>query len=201
MKICIYGGSFNPPHIGHLRLAQAAYEGGALDRVIFIPCGNPPHKDGSDFADAEDRLEMTRLLTDGDARFSVCDIEIKSADKSYTATTLEKLRAMHPDWELCFIVGEDSLRDMKDWHMPKRIFTRAEIIAAVRGGLDHSNFMRCAELYRQKYGAVIRTVEMTETDVSASRIRQLIKNGGDARYMLTDKVAEYIKEKGIYREI
>lgn len=201
MRTGIFGGSFNPPHIGHLRLAQAAYEGGALDMVIFIPCGNPPHKDGSDFADAEDRLEMTRLLIDGDARFSVCDIEIKSTEKSYTANTLEKLSAMHPDWELCFIVGEDSLRDMKDWYMPERIFARAEIIAAVRGGLDHSDFTRCAELYRQKYGAVIRTVEMTETDASASRIRQLIKNGGDARYMLTDKVAEYIKEKGIYREI
>ena len=201
MRTGIFGGSFNPPHIGHLRLAQAAYEGGELDRVIFIPCGNPPHKDGSDFADAEDRLEMTRLLIDCDARFSVCDIEIKSTEKSYTANTLEKLNAMHPDWKLCFIVGEDSLRDMKDWYMPERIFARAEIIAAVRGGLDHSDFMRYAELYRQKYGAVIRTVEMTETNASASRIRQLIKNGGNARYMLTDKVAEYIKEKGIYREI
>lgn len=200
MRVGIFGGSFNPPHTGHLALACAAYESGGLDKVVFIPCGNPPHKDTAAFASAEHRLEMTRLLINGDPRFEVSDMEIRSMEKSYTANTLKKLREIHPDWELCFILGEDSLRDMKTWYKPDEIFARAEVLAAVRGGLNHSDFDKICESYRLKYGAVIRRIDMDETEVSASFIRKNLDNRDAVKYMLTDKVKEYIKEKGIYRE-
>ncbi len=200
MRVGIFGGSFNPPHIGHLLLARAAYEGGELEKVILIPCGNPPHKDQSDFADACIRLEMTKLLIEGDERFEVSDTEITHHGKSYTADTLERLKNLHPDWHLCFIVGEDSLCDMKDWYMPERIFASAEILVAIRGGMNHANLSDITEHYRRKYGAVIRFVPMDETEISASEIRRKLRNGDNTAHMLTDTVAEYIEEKGIYRE-
>lgn len=200
MRVGIFGGSFNPPHKGHLLLARAAYEGGKLEKVILIPCGNPPHKDKRDFADAGMRLEMTRLLVDGDKRFEVSDTEIKHEGKSYTAHTLERLKNRHPDWRLCFIAGEDSLRDMETWYMPERIFEIAEILAAVRGGMEHSELSDIAEHYRRKYGAIISFIPMSEIEISASEIRRRLKNGENTAHMLTDKVAKYIEEKGIYRE-
>ena len=199
MRIGIFGGTFNPPHLGHLLLAQAALEEAALDRMVFVPCGNPPHKETRGLTDAAHRFEMTRLAICGNPSFEISDIEIRSDAPSYTAKTLEQLKRKYPDDTLCFIVGADSLCEMEGWYHPGEIFSRAEIIAACRGGENRGDIERAAELYREKYNATVRCIAMPEVEISSSDIRQRLTDGRTVRYMLPERVIDYINKTGIYR--
>ena len=199
LKIGVLGGTFSPVHLGHLLLAQEAMEKAKLSKVIFIPCGNPPHKAAEAVIDAPLRFEMVRRAIDKNPDFEISDIEINSDGPSYTAKTLEKMREIYKDDEIFFIVGADSLCNIEKWYHPERIFANAEIIAAYRGGEDLSEFHNAVEHCKSKYGAKILAVEMT-VNMSSSDIRERIKNGISVRYMLMPEVIEYIEENGIYKE-
>lgn len=198
MRIGIFGGTFNPPHLGHMFLAQAALDEAELSKLIFIPCGNPPHKERADIADANFRFDMVRLAIRNDERFDISDIEINSNSPSYTAKTLEVLKNIYKNDTLCFIVGADSLCEMETWYHPELIFEKAEIIAALRGGYDNSDVYKAIKKYEEKYNAIITTVKMPEIDISASEIRDRLKNKKSVRYMLCDSVIQYIKQNNIY---
>ena len=198
MRIGIFGGTFDPPHIGHLLLAQEAMEKAELERLVFIPCGNPPHKDGGAVTDSAYRLEMVRRAICDNPSFELSDMETKSDSPSYTAKTLERLSDAHPNDTLCFIVGADSLCEMETWFCPQRIFDQAEIIAAARGGANEAELEEAALRLRGKYGARITLIRMNVIELSSSEIRQRIADGKSTRYMLLPCVREYIKEKGIY---
>lgn len=200
MRIGIFGGTFDPPHLGHLLLAQEAMEKAALDRLVFVPCGNPPHKDGSAVTDSAVRLEMVRRAVCDNPLFELSDMEVRSDAPSYTAKTLERLSEKYPNDELCFIVGADSLCEMETWFCPQRIFDKAEIIAAARGGEDTDELGAAAVRLREKYGARIRLIKMNVIELSSSEIRQRIADGKSTRYMLMPNVRKYIKESGIYAE-
>ena len=198
MRIGIFGGTFNPPHLGHLLLAQTALEQANLEKIIFIPCGNPPHKNGEEITDAKHRLQMTKLATCDNDGFDVSDIEIQLGTVSYTAKTLEVLGKTYPDATLCFMVGADSLCEMERWYHPELIFARAEIIVALRGGYD-KNALRDAILnYESKYNARITPVAMPLIEISSSDIRRRLGSGKSVQYMLCDRVFEYICENRIY---
>lgn len=199
LKIGILGGTFSPPHLGHLLLAQEAMEKAELSKVIFIPCGNPPHKDAETVIDAHLRFEMVRRAIDKNPDFEISDIEFYSDEPSYTAKTLEKLREIYKGDELFFIVGADSLCNIEKWYHPERIFANAGIIAAYRGGEDLSAFYAAVEHCKSKYGAKILAVEMT-VNMSSSDIRKRVNRGMSVRYMLSPEVIEYIEENGIYKE-
>ncbi len=199
MRIGILGGTFSPPHFGHLILAQEAMEKAGLSKVIFIPCGNPPHKDMEQVIDANLRFEMVRRAIENAPNFEISDIEINSEGKSYTAKTLEKLRNIYKNDTLCFIVGADSLCNIDRWYHPQEIFDNAEVVAAYRSGLDLTEFSKAVLHCEKDYGARITTVEMM-VDISSSDIRERVKKGKSVSDMLPERVFEYIEEMGIYKE-
>ncbi|MDO5702978.1 MAG: nicotinate (nicotinamide) nucleotide adenylyltransferase, partial [Lachnospiraceae bacterium] len=133
-RVGIMGGSFDPIHIGHLILADTALEQFSLDKILFIPSGNPPHKLNRDGrASVSDRMEITRLAIEGNPGFELSDIEARSEGVyTYTYLTLEALRGMNPDTEYYFIIGGDSLRDFPTWRCPEKISKMCVLIAAVR---------------------------------------------------------------------
>ncbi len=198
-RLGILGGSFNPPHKGHIHIAREAIKGAGLDRVVLIPCGTPPHKDLEKMTSADDRLEMTRICSGETSEFEVLDLEIKDPNPSYTVNTLKKLGDIYPDARLCFIVGGDSLSDMETWYNFKEIFKLAEIIAVSRGSIDGENLKKTAEYYKEKYGAHITPVDILPIDISSSEIRKRIWEGKDVSEFVTPKVLEYIEKFEIYK--
>ncbi len=200
MRIGILGGTFNPPHTGHLTIAHEAMGKARLDKIVFIPCGNPPHKDASDIPDGKHRIEMVRLAIEGHAGFEISDIEVVDRGKSYTAKTLEKLKEIYPDDRLCFIVGADSLCQMEGWFCPEAIFQQAEIVVSGRGGVENCDVEETIEYYRVKYNADITKISMDTIDMSSSDIRRRIKCGKSIKDMVCDKVIDYIYVSGIYKE-
>ena len=199
MRLGILGGTFSPPHLGHLLLAQEAMEKAKLSKIIFIPCGNPPHKNAEDVIESHLRFEMVNRAIMGNPDFEISDIEVVSKEPSYTAKTLEKLQMIYPQDTLCFIIGADSLCNIDSWYSPQDVFNRAEIIAAYRGGADMSEFNRAVLRCEEKYNAKITTIEM-KVNMSSSDIRERVRLGKSVRYMLCPAVAEYIEENGIYKE-
>ncbi len=198
MRIGIFGGTFNPPHKGHMLIAQSALDEAELSKIIFVPCGNPPHKDDTDIADAKHRFNMVKLAISGNPFFDISDIEVRASSPSYTAKLLESLEALYPDNTLCFIMGADSLFQMEEWYHPELIFKRAEIIVALRGGYDNSKITDTIRDYKQKYNARIRTLNMPEIELSASSVRERLKKGENVQDMLSGSVVQYIEKNGIY---
>ncbi len=200
MRIGIFGGTFNPPHLGHMLLAQAAFEGANLDRLIFMPCAVPPHKAGMKIPDGEHRYNMVKLAIQGNPWFELSDMEIEAGGKSYTAKTLESLEKLYPDDRLCLIVGADSFCDMEKWFCPGEIFKRAEIIVAHRGGMKTADLNVAIDLFRQKYDACINVVQMPVMELSSSDIRDRIACGKPICYMVCNRVIDYIERQEIYKE-
>ena len=198
MRIGIFGGTFNPPHLGHMLLATDVKEKANLDRLIFMPCAIPPHKAKDIIPAGEHRLNMVKLSVLGNTDFEVSDMEIDAGGKSYTAKTLETLTEIFPEDRLCFIVGADSLIEMEKWFCPAEIFKRAEIIVAMRGGMRESSLDAAIGFFRQKYDADITKVRMNVIEMASSDIRQRIADGKSIRYMVCDNVIEYIHEHGLY---
>lgn len=194
----IMGGTFDPLHIAHLIIAERAYEDFGLDSVILMPAGIPPHKPGRTGASDKDRLEMARIAADGNPHLECSDYEMLKAGKSYTYETLEHFKVTEPDTELYFILGGDSLRDLHKWMKPERICQSAVILAAIRDNVDPSDF---DELIRERnltYNADIRLLRTPNIDISATDIRNRVKEGRSIRYLVTSEIEEYIKEHGLY---
>ncbi|MBR5154914.1 MAG: nicotinate-nucleotide adenylyltransferase [Clostridia bacterium] len=199
-RLGIFGGTFNPPHKGHIYIAKQAISLAELDEILFIPCGNPPHKMVEGNVEASKRFEMTRLAIKNIPKFEISDIELKANQKSYTAKTLEKLKEMYPDKTLCFVVGGDSLRDLESWYHPEIVFALAEIIAVSRKDVDRAEAQTRADYYRQKYNANVRLIEVDPMDISSSEIRDRIKKGQDVSGLIDEQVFDFIKKNGIYKD-
>lgn len=187
----VLGGSFNPPHVGHLAIASDAHAQLALERVLFVPAGAPPHKHIGGGAEPAARLEMTRLAIAGDERFSVSAIEIEQR-LSFSVDTLTALRAAHPDHDLVFVVGSDSLLQFHAWHRPEEIARLAALAIAPRPGDDRSAVV--AEAAR--WGATV--MRSAEIAVSSSDIRARLHAGRPVRYLVPEAVESYIREHGLY---
>ena len=198
-RIGIFGGTFNPPHKGHTYIAREAKRLANLDRMIFIPCYVPPHKEVWGKVSPEHRFNMTSIAIARFPEFEISDIEIKAGGKSYTAKTLEKLKEIYPDDQLCFVVGGDSLRDMESWYHPEQIFAQARIIAFARDEMDRARLCECGEYYKKKYGAEVEVIDVTPFDVSSSQIRDMIGSGLDVSHLVDSDVMEYIRENGIFK--
>ena len=136
VRIGILGGTFNPPHRGHLALARHARDELSLERVLLMPVGSPPHKPGGEDPGAEHRLAMCRLAAAGEPAVEACALELERAGPSYTADTLEEIHDRHPEAELTFIVGADTARSLPGWHRPRRVLELAELAVAARSGSD-----------------------------------------------------------------
>jgi nicotinate-nucleotide adenylyltransferase len=196
-RLGVLGGTFDPVHVGHLGAAGAAIECAHLDRVIFMPSGQPPHRPAA-AATQEHRLEMTRLATSGDARYAVSDVELRRPGVSFTSDTLRQLVALHPGAELFLILGWDAARLFKTWHQPENVRELATIVVVARPG---SASPRPADLEAAGLGGggVILCLDRTP-DVSASGIREDIKGGRSIEGRVPPAVERYIAAHHLYAE-
>ena len=211
----IFGGTFDPIHHGHLRLAEELAESAKLAEVRFLPSGTPPHR-SKPGAEAQDRLEMVRLATADNARFSVDDRETKRAGPGYTFDTLTELRQeLGERRPLALLVGADAFLELATWHRWRALFDLAHIVVAYRPGFPIDSWQaRMPEPLAHEYAARsmqqplavhlapaggIAAVSMTGLDISATFVRTTLKAGGSARYLLPDSFLDYIGSRGLFR--
>ena len=197
MRLGVLGGTFDPVHVAHLVLGEVAREDLGLDRVLFVPAGQPWRKSGREIAAATDRIAMLRLATAGNSAFGVSTVEMDRDGPSYTEVTLEALlKEYGKSTELFFVLGRDSLADFPHWHDPQRIAELATLVVADRDAAGVSS-----ELEPALPGIVARLcwVRMPRIDIDSTGIRNRVREGRSIRYRVPDGVASYIEERGLYR--
>jgi len=199
-RVGVLGGTFNPVHAGHLIMAQDAYELFDLQRVLFVPSAQPPHKPQKELLSAQHRLAMLELAVQDDPRFEVCGIEIERGGVSYTVDTVAELRERYPGAELCFIVGSDSLAELHLWRSVLQILKLVRIVSLVRPGFDEAR-VRILDLglpdpWPARLLGDLRTGHLT--GIASSDIRHRLAEGLDIRYLVPDAVAMYIAEHHLY---
>ena len=192
-RIGIFGGSFDPPHTGHLLAASDALEALGLDRLVFVPARLSPFKEGVTVTSAADRLAMVRLLTGGDPRFGVDPIEIDREGLSYTVDTLAAYADRHPRAELFLLVGEDVLPGFPQWREPDRIRRLARLVVLRRTTAEEQPL---PELLRADPPVVLPT---RRVDVSSTEVRQRARAGRSLRGFVPEAVAAYIEQARLYR--
>jgi nicotinate-nucleotide adenylyltransferase len=198
LRIGILGGAFNPPHTGHLVCAQEALVQLELDKVVFMPVGEAPHRDLESDPGAEERLEMVELATADDERFEVSRLEIDREGPSYTADTLRALREAAPDEELFLILGGDQAAALGSWHQPEEVLALATVAVAER--LSWSRQAIGIKIGRLRGVERIRYLEMPIIQISSSSVRRRAAAGQPIRYLVPDKVAAHIEANGLYRD-
>jgi nicotinate-nucleotide adenylyltransferase len=191
MKIGILGGTFNPPHIGHLIVAESIRDQLKLDKILFVPSYIPPHKLFSQVALPKQRLEMVELAIEKNRNFSASDIEIAREGKSYTVDTINSLISLHPASQLFLIIGMDNLMDFSDWKSPNEIVSNVELIVMNRPGYDTD--------VKSEFKKFATFVKVPNIDISSSDIRRRIKLGRSIRYLVPFEVEQYIVKKGLYK--
>lgn len=200
MRIGIFGGTFNPPHKGHKRMALEMMKAAALDRMLIIPTFTPPHKNAPDLATGKDRMKMCELLFSEDC-FNVTDIELQRKGKSYTVDTLSELKKLYPDDELFLIIGSDMLLTFHQWREPQRILSMATLCVATREDEISPEALSAygEETLKLSEGEYILS-RMSAMECSSTEVRGMIKKGKDLRKVLTEEVAEHIRRFDLYSE-
>jgi nicotinate-nucleotide adenylyltransferase len=191
--VALFGGTFNPPHLGHLALAEAARDEADLGRVLWMPAATPPHKQDARLSSGAHRLAMTRLAVAGNDAFAVSDLELLRAGVSYTIDTLRTLGEAHPDARFVLLIGGDSLVHFASWREPEEILRRADLLVYPRPGSDLTEVDQ----------AVMRRATLLDRpllDISSTTIRTLLHAGRSARYLVPDAVLAYAAEHGVYTQ-
>lgn len=204
----VFGGTFDPIHYGHLRTAFEMLQALAFDEVLFMPCGDPPHR-GVTFADAELRLRMVRSATEGQAGFAVDDREMRRDGPSYTIDTLASLRKEFPDRSLGLILGMDAFLGLPEWHRWDEILNLAHIVVAHRPGwkapdygalgklLDERGTHRVQDLHDGLHGQ-IHVHAVTQLEIASTEIRELVAADRDPRFLMPDAVRDVIIDSACY---
>lgn len=196
MRVGLLGGTFNPPHVGHLICAQEAYAQLELDHVLWMPVYSPPHKEAVGDPGVEARVELCRRAVAGDERFSVSRIEADVPGKSYTVDTLKRLHESRPEDQLTFIMGGDMAYALPTWHQPESVLALATVAVAERAGVTRDQIRQ--HLAGLAGADRIRFFDMPRLDISSSDIRARVAAGRPIRYLVPDAVADYIASEGLY---
>ncbi len=194
MNLGVFGGTFNPPHTGHLIVVESVCDQLQFDKVLFIPSANPPHKNDPLLAPAMKRLEMTKLAVQGNNLFEVSDIEILRGGTSYSVDTLSALRKLYANATLSLIIGSDNFLEFEKWKSAKEIFDRANVVVMSRPGFSVQS------LQRDEMSRMARFVNVPHIGVSATDIRRRIKLGRSIRYLVPQAVEDYILRSGLYKD-
>jgi nicotinate-nucleotide adenylyltransferase len=207
--IGILGGSFNPPHLGHLALARQARDQLGLERVLLMPLHTPPHKSSGEDPGPQHRLEMCRLAAAGEPGVEACELEVQRAGTSYTVDTLSAIHERHPEAELTFIVGADTARSLPSWHRPEAVMALARLAVAGRPGTDGGEVLDALrtivpatlgvvddEAAEGSPGVVFLTLDPVEA--SSSLARERLAAGEPVEDLLAPAVAHYIADHGLY---
>jgi nicotinate-nucleotide adenylyltransferase len=198
MRLGVFGGTFDPIHIGHLLIAQVALEEAQLDRVLFIPAGVNPLKVGKKAASGEHRLKMVELAIAGTPQFAVSDWEVRRPGPSYTVDTLQYIREQHPDAELFLIIGADNLKLLPRWKQIERIAEMATILALTRPGTDLRESAERAVEMLSSLRSRIRLVEIPGLDISSTWLRDRMVHNRSVAHLLPAEVIRYCKENKLY---
>ncbi len=192
MRIGLFGGTFDPVHLGHLRAAESAREALGLERVAFVPSAEPPHRPRP-LSPAEDRLAMCRLATAAHPSFLTWDLELRRAGPSYTVDTVAALVAERPDDDFVLIVGADTWPEMPSWREPQRLFSLVEVAVTARPGTQAEElaapFPGCRGVSRVGGPAL---------NISATAVRERSRAGHSIRFLVPDTVADHIERRGLY---
>lgn len=199
-RVGILGGTFNPPHIGHLACAEAALAQLGLDRLLLMPVASPPHKAMADDPGIEHRLAMCRLAAAGDERIEVSELEAQRGGSSYTVDTLRSLHDAEPQDELTFVAGGDMAASLPGWRQPEEVLRLARFAVAGREGVGREEVE--AAVAALSPGAPERVVffDMPRVDVSSTAVRRGLAEGRPVRDLVPDAVARYIEEHGLYED-
>lgn len=196
-KVGIMGGTFNPIHLGHLIMAEAAVETYDLDEILFIPSGTSYLKEN--VMDAKTRITLTGVAIEDNPKFALSTLEVDRGGNSYSYETLSDLKKENPNTEYYFIAGADSIFQIEKWMHPEKIFENCIIIAAIREGFSREAFEAQVIFLTKKYNADIRVLPARVVDITSTNIRELIKNNQSFRYMVHQNVHDYIEKHKIYQ--
>ncbi len=199
MKIGICGGTFDPVHVGHLAIAELVREEFALDKVLFIPSGKPPHKDLDSVTDPVHRLNMVQCAVSTNPNFEAVSIEVERRGYTYTVDTLKQLHELYPKGtEFYYIIGADVVMDLLKWKNADEVFTLTSFIALMRPGFNDEEFKTRLTYLKSKYNVNITGFEAPLIEISSTFIRDRIKSGKSVKYFTTEPVERYIKENKLY---
>lgn len=187
MKIGILGGTFNPVHLGHIRLAEGALDKLFLDKLVFIPAYMPPHKPGEGMISPEDRYRMVELAVEGLANIEVSDIEMRVKEKSYSINTVKKLKDIYGDHEIYFIAGSDYADELDTWKEIDSLKKLCSFVIATRPGYK-----------LESPPENTRSIEIATPDISSTNIRKRIRAAREFKELVPEKVYGYIKDRGLY---
>ncbi len=193
MDIGLFGGSFNPPHVAHLIVAEVVRDQFDLEEMWWIPNVTPPHKPGDELVGVEHRLAMTRRVVEPNPHFRVCDLEVQREGVSYTVETLRVLQNQHPDTDFALLIGSDSLDHFSEWHRPDEIAERVPLIVYKRPGTIEA-------VAEPRFANHVRYVAAPVMEVSGTEIRARRQAGRSIRYLVPDAVRTYIETHDLYRD-
>ena len=191
MKIGIFGGTFNPPHVGHLITIESVRDQERLNTVLFIPSASPPNNQEGAIAPAADRLRMTQLAIEANPNFQVSDIEVQRTGISFTIDTVNALQSLYPAASLSLVIGSDNFLEFHTWKSPKEILAKVELIVMSRPGFD----MRQAH---SEYARLAKVVNVPPIGVSGTDIRRRVKLNRSIRYLVPKAVEDFIHHSNLY---
>lgn len=197
-KVGFFGGTFNPIHNAHLRIAQEAQKRFRLDRILLVPSGYSWMKDPKEIAPKEDRLRMAELAAEECEGFTVSTIETDQEGPTYSYETLQKLKVLYPEDDIYFIIGADQLFILEKWKNPEEIIRLATILVADRGGFDRQEMEEKAAELEKNFGGMIMIYHMESSELSSTELRRKIRDGEDISAYVPEKVAEYIEKRRLY---
>lgn len=194
------GGTFDPIHLGHLVVAEAAREAHRLDQVVFVPAGRPPHKKETEVSEARHRYVMTLLATMSHPQFTVSRIELDRQGKSFTVDTLSQLiEEAGEGTELSFILGADSMADVPNWREPERLLGLCRFLVVSRPGFGMDDVKTSLGPLYEEHKSRLELLDVPAIGVSSSEIRRRVAQGKSIRYLVPDGVLRYIHDHGMYR--
>lgn len=192
MNVGLFGGSFNPPHVAHLVVAEVVRDQFGLDEVWWIPNATPPHKPNDELAAVQHRLAMTERTVEGNPAFRVCGVEVERDGVSYTVETLRVLQDQHPDTDFALILGSDSLDHFANWHRPDEIAERVPFIVYKRPGAIES-------VADPRFVNDVRYAAAPVMEISGTEVRARRRAGRSIRYLVPEAVRAYIDTHDLYR--
>ena len=193
VRFGVFGGTFDPPHIGHLSLTRDLHESGTLSEILWIPVKLPPHKAANPEASPELRMEMVRAAIDGIAHQSVSDLELTRGAPSYTGDTWRVLRTERPTATPVLLLGPDQFAELAEWHDAEEVVRLAEVCVLPRGGVELTTALPPLDV-------VWSAADVAPVDVSSSEVRRRVREGLPYRHLLPERVAEIIERERLYTE-
>lgn len=197
-KLGLMGGTFDPVHLAHLHIAEEAREAFCLDRVLFIPAAQPPHKQGRKIASAAQRIAMVEMAIADNPHFELSLMEMERQGPSYSWLTVKELREKLPEAELYFITGSDSINDLPTWSHPRKLVGACHFIGTTRPEIPFQEEM-LLDFFGRELRSRIHELQVPLMEISSTLIRQRIGEGRSIRYLVPPAVADYIEEEGLYQ--